>query len=60
GLPAMAVDQPPETVTELPLSRESPLPQGISLEQMILAPPQIKGGSWLACDSGGSAAKNSD
>ncbi|AYG09074.1 hypothetical protein D7M10_19265 [Pseudomonas fluorescens] len=25
-----------------------------------MVPPQIKCGSWLACDSGGSAARNSD
>ncbi len=56
----MAQGQPPETVTGLPLSRASPLPQGISLGQRILAPPQIKCGSWLACDGAGSAASNSD
>ena len=60
GLPAMAVGQLSEVVTGLPLSRASPLPQGICAGQRMLAPPQIKCGSWLACDRGGSAASNSD
>ena len=46
GLLAMAVGQPPATVTGLSLSRASPLPQGICAGQRILAPPQIKCGRF--------------
>ncbi|AYG07677.1 hypothetical protein D7M10_11495 [Pseudomonas fluorescens] len=60
GLLAMAVGQPPATVTGLPLSRASPLPQGICAAQRMLVPPQIKCGNWLACDGGRSVARNSD
>ncbi|KAA8697203.1 hypothetical protein FIV38_27225 [Pseudomonas proteolytica] len=60
GLPAMAVQLPPTRVTEPPLSRASPLPQGISGRQGVLHTLQNKGGSWLACDGGATATNQSD
>ncbi|AYF47937.1 hypothetical protein DXV65_10225 [Pseudomonas fluorescens] len=58
GLPAKAVGQPPNASTDTPPSRASPLPQGDP--DMAPAPvcTQIKCGSWLACESGGSATES--
>ena len=59
GLPAMTVCPPPKIVPVLPPSRASPLPQGELDQAGNSGHTTNQCGSWLACDDGMSATKNS-
>ena len=55
----MTVCQPPKIVPVLPPSRASPLPQGALDQAGNSGHATNQCGSWLACDDGMSATKNS-